>query len=33
MLQIVPYFMLQVLGAYPGVPGLFTAAIFAAALR
>lgn len=30
--ELVPYFMLQTLGAYPGVPGLFTAAIFAAAL-
>lgn len=30
--QIVPYFLLDLLGKYPGIPGLFVAAIFSAAL-
>ena len=32
-LQIVPYFLMRTLGAQHGLPGLFTASVFAAALR
>jgi hypothetical protein len=31
--QIVPLFLMDILGDYDGLPGLFIAAIFAAALR
>ncbi|XP_033644852.1 sodium-coupled monocarboxylate transporter 1-like [Asterias rubens] len=30
--QLIPYFMLELFGSFPGLPGLFTSAIFAAAL-
>ena len=31
--QIVPYFVMDKLGYLPGVPGLFVACVFSAALR
>ena len=31
--QLVPYFLMEVMGEYHGIPGLFLAAVFAAALR
>ncbi len=31
--QIVPFFVMDVLGDFPGLPGLFVAGIFSGALR
>jgi sodium-coupled monocarboxylate transporter 8/12 len=31
--QIVPYYVMDVLGDYPGLPGLFVAGILSGALR
>ncbi len=33
LFQLIPYFLMDVFGSYPGIPGLFVAAIFSAALR
>jgi len=31
--QILPYYLLEVMGQYRGVPGIILASVFAAALR
>lgn len=31
--QILPLLVMEILGAYPGLPGLFVAGIFSASLR
>ena len=33
VIQILPYFLMEVAGGRPGLPGLFAAAMFSAALR
>ena len=33
VIQLVAHFVMSVFGDYPGIPGCFIAAIFAAALR
>ena len=33
LLQLIPLFVMDVLGDYYGIPGLFTATVFAATLR
>lgn len=33
LLQLIPYMVMDVLGQYPGLPGLFVAAMFSGALR